>query len=128
MKHAHPVTDFHLKTISFQFNGNASFTFPYTELMESNTQVKVKVTEDETGVTGSSESRVQVYERDVKIEFTEQTPAVFKPKLPFTAYVSSFFMLLYVHRNHKAFKAFTQRCSPVSSRLNAHLSHVVLNE
>ena len=56
--------------------------------MASNTQVKVKVTEDETGVTGSSESRVQVYERDLKIEFTEQTPAVFKPKLPFTAYVS----------------------------------------
>ena len=70
-----------------QFNGNASFTFPYDSLMRSNTQVKVKVTEDDTGVTGSGESSVQVYERDVKIEFTQQTPAVFKPKLPFTAYV-----------------------------------------
>ena len=115
MKHAYPITHFHLKTISFQFNGNASFTFPYTELLVSSTQVKVKVTEDETGVTSSSESRVQVYERDVKIEFTEQTPAVFKPKLPFTAYVSSSFMLLYVHRNHNDFHTTPEQCGPFTT-------------
>ncbi|KAK7096879.1 CD109 antigen-like [Littorina saxatilis] len=71
---------------TMQFSGNGSFVFP-RGLPSGTTNVRVKVTEDESGITGSGESSVLVYARDVKIEFTELTPAVFKPKIPFTAYV-----------------------------------------
>ncbi|XP_076446363.1 CD109 antigen-like [Babylonia areolata] len=74
-------------SLTIPFNGSATFTFPYSALKVADTIVSVRVTDEETGMEGMGEAKVKVYERDVKIQFTEQTPAVYKPRLPFTAYI-----------------------------------------
>lgn len=68
--------------------GNVSFSFPDLFYSSAATVVTATVTEQETGEVVSGSSSINVYERDIKVQFTETTPAVFRPGLPFTAYVS----------------------------------------
>ncbi|XP_025086887.1 CD109 antigen-like isoform X1 [Pomacea canaliculata] len=72
---------------SFQIDGSANFSFSELVYYTSSAVVTATVTEQATGRTVVGKSTLNTYERNVKVQFTEKTPAVIRPGLPFTAYV-----------------------------------------
>ncbi|KAK3785481.1 hypothetical protein RRG08_048616 [Elysia crispata] len=82
--------------ISFDIDGSSTFQIPKEDIQRvmgiyENTRVKVTafVTESATGVRLNGSSVITYYIKDSTLKFLDNTPSVFKPGLPYTAYIQA---------------------------------------
>ncbi|CAL1532265.1 unnamed protein product [Lymnaea stagnalis] len=83
--------------ISFEVNGESSFTIPKEDLQRSvnvfdgsDIRVTAFVTETTTGIRLNGSSVVKFYRNEFQVKFLDKTPNVFKPGLPYTAFIQVF--------------------------------------